>query len=725
MSRRLLRGRIRPRTACIALLTLGFAGLVVLPEAVSASGLTDTRPATVPAGLDARRAVVLRPHRLDLVDGGRVVTSVPFDGTRATLAGVAAAVGDGTYLTRSRHAVTLRAALVQRPDTSLTVGTDGVRTVQLVSRPGAGAYVEGTGAAVTLIGVTVRADASTPAPVRPYLRYAGGSRVIVRGGTFTGLGRPSPHRAALELGSRTRAWITGTRFTGNETGLAAHGCAGVYLRHVTVTGSAADGLTLRDAGVVDAAAVRVARNKRNGLVVAGSGTRVRSLRDVGAAYNGHAGLMVTEGAAPAVVGLRTAHDGNAGAVLRGAGRVSLSAVATTAEPTGVRVQDGRPATISNLVATLDGTAVNADGRGYGLVVQHARIRRAKVGLRIQTPAARLSGLDVFASDIGVQSGPAARGLTVSGLNLTGTVAGTGTGLVSGGAAARLTGVHATGQRTGIRVEGAATTITGSSTDAAGSGVLLAGTATDTSLTGVTAHGGDEGVRVTTGADRARVVDSTISGGTGLRIGARDVTVTGGSIQADGTAMVIDTDAGDVDVSRTGIHGEQEGVRMAAGAGHLTLDHAEVTDAARTALVLDAGTTQVVGSTLSATRTAVDAAAPIALESSSITGAVGVRVAEGVLGSLVGTQVHARDVGVLATPGAHVTLTASQVYGAVPVRGSATLRGRSFVAAMPLNWLGIAGIGLVAIAVLLMLAARLRERGPDHVALAPAHVVNRA
>ena len=62
------RRRLRPRTAVVALLTLGFAALVVLPEALSASGLTAThRQPTVPTGLDARRAVVLRPNRVDLV----------------------------------------------------------------------------------------------------------------------------------------------------------------------------------------------------------------------------------------------------------------------------------------------------------------------------------------------------------------------------------------------------------------------------------------------------------------------------------------------------------------------------------------------------------------------------------------------------------------------------------------------------------------------------------
>jgi len=44
------RRRIRPRTAWITLLTLGFAALVVLPEAVTASGLNAVhRPPTVPS----------------------------------------------------------------------------------------------------------------------------------------------------------------------------------------------------------------------------------------------------------------------------------------------------------------------------------------------------------------------------------------------------------------------------------------------------------------------------------------------------------------------------------------------------------------------------------------------------------------------------------------------------------------------------------------------------
>jgi hypothetical protein len=274
--------------------------------------------------------------------------------------------------------------------------------------------------------------------------------------------------------------------------------------------------------------------------------------------------------------------------------------------------------------------------------------------------------------------------------------------VSGGPTARLSRIHISGHRTGLRIEAPGASVTDSIVGAGSSGILLTGSASGTTLTEVSAYGADEGLRVTGAAGQARIVDSTLGGQTGLRVAAGAVTVT-----------------------HSGIHGAQDGVRMTAREGSLTLDDVQVTAAARTALELDAGTTSVSGSLLDAHGTTIDAGAPLTVDSSSIAGTVGLHVDAGVTSAVTDTQIHAQNVGVLAVPGAKVTLTGSRVYGGVPLRGPATLRGQSFIAAMPLNWLGVAGIGLVIVAVLLMITARLRERGPDRVALAPAHVVNRA
>jgi hypothetical protein len=721
-----LRRRVRPRTACITLLTLGFAALVVLPEALSASGLDAVhRPPKVPTGLDARRAVVLRPNRVDLIDGRTVIASMPYDGTNTTLGELAAAIGAPNYLVRRRGTVTMKAAVVQRPGTGLTVGGDGVHTVVVRSTSGGTAYFWGTSARLTLDHVTVR-GAPVRASARGYLKYSGASTVIVRDSTLTNLGRPGRHRIpALDLGRGTRATVTGTTVRDVDTGIVAHNTVAVTLRHVTVSGAAANGITLFNAGTVDASDLRLVRNKRNGLVVGGSATRTRTLRDVTASRNGHAGLMVTDGAAPVVTRLRSDHNANAGAVLRRAGRARLVDATSTSEPTGVRVQDGQPATVTNLTATGDATGVSADGKAAGLVVRGGHVRGAKVGVRIRTAGARIERLTVQDSEIGVESGPGAARLKITGLTATARAGGSGTGVVVGGPRTDLSDVEVSGAHTGLRIEARDAVVTDSIVDATGSGVILSGTATGASLTGVRTSGTAEGIRIAAGADQARVVDSTVGGGTGLRIGADDVTVSGGSLQGQSNAVVVDGGADRITLSGVDVRAALRGVRVAADAGDLTLDGVRVTGASRSALELDGGTTSVHGSTLRSAGTVVDAAAELHLAASTISGPVGVRIAPGVTGTLVDTHVEGRDVGILAVPGSHVTLTASRVYGAVPVRGAATVRDHSFVAAMPLNWLGIAGIGLVVVAFLLMFAGRLRERGQDRVSLAPAHVINRA
>ena len=730
------RRRVRPRTACIALLTLAIAAAVVLPEAGGASGLnTVHRPPTVPTGLDARRAVVIRPHRVDLVDGGTVIASMPYDGANAALGPLATAIGAPHYLVRKGATVVVRAAIVQRPGTRLTVGADGVRIVQIQTAPGATAYVWGTGAALTLDHVAVRGSRTAPS-ARGYVRYSGASTVTLKDSSLADLGRPGRHPVpALDLGRGTRAVVTGTTFSRVSTGLVAHGSASVTLRQVTVRGATGNGISLVDAGTVDAAGVTVSGNARNGLALTGTATRVRSLRDVTASRNGHAGLIVSRGAAPTVVRLRSDHNGNAGAVLTGAGRTRLVDGTSTAETTGVRVRNGLPATITGLAVTGDATGVSAEGTARGLVVRGSTVRGTKVGLRLRSAGARVERLSVEDGEIGLESGPGAAHLSVTGLTASTTAAGRGeggetgpaggTGVVVGGPSSRLSGVQVTGLHTGVRIEGADAVLTDTTVDVAGSGILLTGTATGADLSGVHAAGADEGLRISAGADGAHLVDATVDGEIGLRVGARDVTVTGGSLQARSVAVVVDSGAGDASLSGVQVGGAMEGVRMAASAGNLTLDGVRISGAARSALELDGGTTTVHGSALESGGTVVDAAAELHLEATTVTGPIGVRVADGVTGTLVDSRVDGRDVGVLAVPGSHVTLTGSRIYGAVPVRGSAAVEGHSFVAAMPVNWLGVAGIALVVIAGLLTLAARVRERGHHRVSLAPAHVVNRA
>ena len=103
LNRRLNRRPIRPRTAVVLLLTLGFAGLVVLPEAVSASGLNAVnRAPTVPAGPSSLEADLVTTTEVDLQwvddstneDGYSVYRATGPGGTPVQIAALPAGVDD-------------------------------------------------------------------------------------------------------------------------------------------------------------------------------------------------------------------------------------------------------------------------------------------------------------------------------------------------------------------------------------------------------------------------------------------------------------------------------------------------------------------------------------------------------------------------------------------------------------------------------------------------------
>ena len=116
--------------------------------------------------------IVLRPHRLDLFDGGRYGRSIYLDGQHATLTGLVDSIADPAFLSRSAHGtVRVTAALIQRPHTSLVVGGAGLRTVELRADPASPAFLTGTRASVSFSGVTVTGTGPSAEAGRPYLSY--------------------------------------------------------------------------------------------------------------------------------------------------------------------------------------------------------------------------------------------------------------------------------------------------------------------------------------------------------------------------------------------------------------------------------------------------------------------------------------------------------------------------------------------------------------------------
>jgi parallel beta-helix repeat protein len=145
----------------------------------------------------ARRHVVLHADRVDLMRGATVLESLPIDGRRATLPGVAAAVARSSHpdwLEQTAPGVFLaRVALVQGRGTTLSVAAPATRALRLLSHPEV--YVVGLGATGLYRRVTVTswdegADRPDPNPraLRPFVLYGPGSVLDIERSRFGYLG---------------------------------------------------------------------------------------------------------------------------------------------------------------------------------------------------------------------------------------------------------------------------------------------------------------------------------------------------------------------------------------------------------------------------------------------------------------------------------------------------------------------------------------------------------
>ncbi len=200
---------MRPRSLAVLLLpalvlALALVGLHAAPAQAAPRKLEKLEPNAVDIvrtpskfrGL-ARRHVVVRPGRVELMVGAKVVAGAPFPGAAgaslADLAQVVQRLRPGWIDTQGQGVFLLRTALTQAPGTSLRFEAPAERQVRLASGPEI--YLSAVGATGRFTGVTVtswdtaagrpNADPGTP---RPFVLYAAGSRLEIARSTFAYLG---------------------------------------------------------------------------------------------------------------------------------------------------------------------------------------------------------------------------------------------------------------------------------------------------------------------------------------------------------------------------------------------------------------------------------------------------------------------------------------------------------------------------------------------------------
>ena len=615
----------------------------------------------VPPGIGIGRVIVLRPHRIDLFNGGRYARSFYLDGQHATLNGLTDTIGDPAFLSRpARGTVLVSAAIIQRPHTGLVVGGSGLRTVELRADPVSPAFIRGTRASVTFSGVTVIAMGPLASAGRPFLSYGGHSIIIATSSRFAHLGRPGTRPlAALDVGVGSTLTATNVAFTDNAVGLRAANSAAVRLSIVTASRSSDDGIILRNAGRVSAHNVTVNDNRGDGLVLAGAGTHLFVTGSLTATGNRRSGIAATSGVATTISGAHTRGNGVAGVDVHDAGVTSVLGLASTNEPVAIRIDSAADSTADGVIASGDQVGINVTARSRNVKLHSITVNGANIGVRINAHDVSANLVTVTRSGIGVQISSTARNVQVSGLIVTNPVA---DGTVS----------------TGAVVAGDGTTLTGSRIDGVG---------------------------------------------IGLRITGIHTTIKGGSVSATGTAVRLSDIADGTAVSGATVRGGKLGVSV-ANIGTLALTR-DVISGSVAALRTSGGTTTVTASTLTSTGIGVDAHARVTLTHSTISAAVGAHIASGVVARFDTDQIHGAITGIHVVDGGRVSVISSHVTGRVPISGTATVLGLSFIGSLPLHWLGAFGLALLVLALFLVALSRSRERGHVRLVLAPAHVNNRA
>jgi hypothetical protein len=615
----------------------------------------------VPPGIGTGRVMVLRPHRIDLFNGGRFARSVYLDGQHATLTGLADAIADPAFLSRpAQGTLLLTAALIQRPHTHLVVGGAGLRTVELRADPATPAFLTGTRASVSFAGVTITGTGLSAQAGRPYLSYGGFCVVSATSSRFTHLGRSgSLPRAALEVGKGSTLTASNVVFTDDVVGLAAASSAVVRLSAVTASRSSGDGIVLSNAGIVSIGDVTVNGN-RDGLVLAGAGTHLSITGRLTALDNRRFGIMASSGVASAIGGAHTLGNGVAGVDVHDAGVSSIFGLISADEPVAVRIDSGAKLTADDVTATGDRTGISATAKSRNLRLHSIFVTGARTGLLLEADNVTAEAVTITGSGIGLQITSTAHNAHITRLTVTSPDI-NGPGSI------------------GVEVSGDGTTLTDSRIEGARFGILVTG-----------AH----------------------------------TTITGGTISATGTVIAVRDHAVGTSLTDVKINGGILGLSV-AGTGTLALIKDVIRGSSRAGLRTGGGATTVTASTLTSAGTGLDAHAPVTVTDSSITAAVGAHIGAGVVAAFAGDQVYGSITGIKVVDDAHVRVVNSHVTGHIPISGKATVLGLSFIGPLPLHWLGACGLALIVVALFLVALSRSRERSHVRRVLAPAHVTNRA
>jgi hypothetical protein len=568
------------------------AALVILPApfALAAPGGQPSSDTGVPS---TGRALVLRPARLDLVLNGLVLASVPRGLGAYGLAELVSLtqrpdwvqqLPGGTYR--------LSAALVQKPGTTLVLQSPMVRRLLLVT--GSGACLVGSDAQLSIAGVTVQSWDSrhhqVPGPHagRGFVHYSGGGQVAVSRSRLIGLGRPAAGTSGMTIGRGTAVILTDTGITGAAVGLTLSASPRPRLVRVTVTGSAGDGVVLRQTVGATLDGLQSNGNGGAGLVLLGG--QQTFIRQPTLQANLGAGLLAKRTSELRIDEPQTSRNHQAGIVATAARRVLLTDLHSDGEPVAVAVTDrSRGVLIDRLVAQADGSAVTSAAASDGVHVIDAFVRD------LSGAAFDLAGSSTLLRRVIVQR--AATGLLLSGASSRSRIQGLrisdvdlGVSATGEGAGLELSDVTVEGARLGIRLGAPRVRVAAAHLSSVGTGLALQGRASDVTVDGLVIEGAAQSVTVSQSTRRILLRNLALrqQTGSGITSSSPGLVVTGSSLTGGSRGLDLHASA---TVTRTSLAAMRDGVRVGKRA-RVEMEAVQVRSQGLSAWVSQLGSLQV-------------------------------------------------------------------------------------------------------------------------------------
>jgi hypothetical protein len=460
-----------PLAAALACLAAALAAAATAAPAVA----LDPGAVPVPAGLGTGRVLLVRPARVDVVEGGVVRRVVPLPG-RLDLARLPAIVGDPRFASQPRPGVVrLDATLAQRPGSGVVATAPGLTELRL----GPEARLLGTRATLELDGVTV--DASAAGRVLPGGQVPIGGDAPIR---YT-------HGSTIHLSA---AVVRGPVDVGPATPPVVQADGGTTLRaeSLRVSGGGEAGLRLTDAGESALSDVVVDSAQGNGLDVLGG--RALDLTRVTSRDNGGTGILLRDpGPLRVQGGLRATGNRAGGIDLLSLRHVRLAGLSSAANGgPGVQLRSAQDVILTGLRSADDMTGLNVTGSADVRVVDLAT-RGSASGLTVKDT----SRFDANGARI---DGAREDGVTIAGRALS------------------LADVRVEGAGEGVVVAAGSKSVTirDSRFDGDRSGVRLAVGTDDVTVRRVTA-GARNGVALRSGGTRVLVASVTATGDVGLDV----------------------------------------------------------------------------------------------------------------------------------------------------------------------------------------------------------------